>query len=78
MASHLGIGLYDFTDRFCDVLENRQLVLKQHSDEVCVFLEGERCAVYAARPAQCRDFPIGWNTKRAKDYCRGLRGLKGG
>ncbi|OQA58163.1 MAG: Flagellin N-methylase [Candidatus Omnitrophica bacterium ADurb.Bin277] len=71
LAAGLRLDLYDFTDRFCEVLEKRHLVLKQYPDEKCIFLEGTRCAVYETRPAQCRDFPLRWDSKRRSEYCKG-------
>jgi Fe-S-cluster containining protein len=74
LAAYLGMELYDFTDRYCDVLEKRHLVLKKYTDESCIFLDENRCRVYAARPAQCRDFPLKWDTIKRRAYCRGFEG----
>lgn len=74
LAGELGMGLYDFTDRYCRVLEKRHLVLQKHGDETCVFLEPGSCKVYEARPKQCRDFPGEWNTPNSRKYCEALKG----
>ena len=44
--------LADFTDRN----EEEGLILKR-TGKGCVFLEGNLCTVYGARPATCEDFP---------------------
>ena len=36
--------------------EDRELILRQTKDG-CVFLDGNLCVVYAARPRACREFP---------------------
>lgn len=73
LAQALGLGLYDFTERYCEVLEKRHLVLRKHEDERCVFLNSKGCQVYQERPKQCRDFPKIWNTVRSREYCAGLK-----
>ncbi len=76
LADFLGLDLYVFTDQFAEVLERRRLVLKKQPNEHCIFLTPGGCAVYPARPAQCRDFPRGWRTPQSFDYCAGLKALR--
>ena len=47
----------------------RQLSLADAPDGSCVLLEKNRCALYDARPDQCRDFPHGW---RVAEGCPAL------
>ena len=75
VAAFLGLSVYDFTDRYCDVLERRELVLKKHADEACVFLNEQGCQIHDVKPQQCRDFPAKWRTPRSFDYCEGLKAL---
>ena len=61
MADVLGIPEQEFIDRHTRLSPNRkQLALLDQADGSCAFLEGDRCAVYAARPEQCRTFPFAW------------------
>lgn len=69
------LELYDFTARYCDLLDRRQLVLKKHPGEACIFLTDEGCSVHPVKPRQCIDFPIQWHTPRSFDYCEGLKAL---
>ena len=57
MANELGIGLREFDRRYVrfDADGNREL---KFANDKCVFLEGSRCAVYGARPTQCRTWPF--------------------
>ncbi len=38
IAEFLKMPLYDFTDEYCDVIDQRRLVLKKLPNEVCIFL----------------------------------------
>ena len=73
LADFLNLDLYDFTGRYCEVLEKRHLVLRKLPDEACIFLGLKGCWVYEARPAQCRDFPYKWRTPNSEKYCEGLK-----
>jgi hypothetical protein len=62
LARHLQLNGNDFVARHTILASNRaQLSLREKPDGSCEFLEGNVCAVYEARPAQCRDFPATWN-----------------
>jgi len=58
IASHIGVTpeevarLYTVPDPDAPALRNLL-----NSDEGCVFLEGNLCMIYEARPKACRDFP---------------------
>jgi len=62
-----------FIGRYTILAANRrQLSLADRPDGSCVLLEEGRCALYEARPAQCRDFPYGW---RVAEGCPALEAL---
>ena len=73
IAAFLGMGSFDFVNRFCELEERRKLVLKKNPDESCVFLAADGCSIHAVKPRQCRDFPIKWRTPASYDYCAGLK-----
>lgn len=53
-----------FVQRYTTLSANRKaLSLTEKPDGSCLFLEGDRCQVYLARPRQCREFPHGWRVK---------------
>jgi uncharacterized protein len=56
MAVHLGLSLAAFTEKFVEK-EDGWYQLK-YQDKDCPFLENRRCAVYEARPWQCRTWPF--------------------
>lgn len=62
LARHLRLSEEEFIARHTMLASNRaQLSLRENPDGSCEFLEGNACSVYAARPAQCRDFPATWD-----------------
>ena len=62
LASYLGLSQEELIQRYTVLASNRaQLSLAEREDGVCVFLDGNECRVYDARPAQCRDFPSKWS-----------------
>lgn len=70
LARQLQLGKDDFIARHTMLASNRaQLSLREKQDGSCEFLEGDVCAVYEARPAQCRDFPAVWNVPAE---CKGI------
>ena len=73
LAARLKMDIYQFTETHCLLLNRKHLALKKHLDETCLFLKKDGCAVYEARPAQCRDFPENWKTERSLSYCAGLK-----
>ena len=68
----------DFRSEYTVVDEYGWTQLVFRSDH-CVFLRGNRCSVYAARPTQCRTFPF-WRslvsggewTPEAQELCEGV------
>ena len=64
IARHLGVSEPDFIERHTRLAPNRQqLALLDQSDGSCAFLAGDRCSIYAARPEQCRTFPLAWSVQ---------------
>jgi uncharacterized protein len=61
-AGALALAEDEFIARYADLARNRaQLTLREKADGACIFLEADPgCRIYAARPAQCRAFPHGW------------------
>jgi len=56
LAAHLALSTTSFRSRWTKKDEGHT-VLKMDGP-ACPFLEGSRCGVYEARPAQCRTFPF--------------------
>jgi Fe-S-cluster containining protein len=56
LARFLGLPIVDFR-RLWTFEEDGHTALRIEGD-ACPFLEGSRCAVYRARPRQCRVFPF--------------------
>lgn len=77
IAEHLRLSAFDFINQYCDLVDRRRIVLKKASDEACVFLNQDGCAIHEVKPAQCREFPFKWRTERSFDYCRGLKKIYG-
>jgi len=73
ISGFLSLSAFDFVNEYCEIFARQRLVLKKNRDEKCVFLEGKDCRIYSARPAQCRDFPLKWDTPRSRDYCAALK-----
>lgn len=65
LARHLQLSTSAFTRRYCEKTNGFFHLREPTAD--CVFLDGGRCTVYAARPGQCRTWPF-WRenmTRRA-------------
>jgi len=58
LARHFKLRTSAFTRRYCARTNGFWHLRDPASD--CMFLDGARCTVYAARPGQCRTYPF-WN-----------------
>lgn len=56
LARHLKISTSTFTQRYCE--KSNGFFHLRHPTADCLFLQGGRCTVYAARPGQCRTYPF--------------------
>ena len=56
LAKFLGIARKDFVEQYTGAGEGAEVILKRSSGG-CVFLDGNDCTVYEARPANCERFP---------------------
>lgn len=73
LSAHLHLDPSDFVKQWTALApDRRSLVLIEHTDGSCVFLSGNRCRVYAARPLQCRAFPLGWHIPEVEKVCPGV------
>jgi len=57
LAKFMRLPLNRFLRDFTVETEDEGLVLKREEDGACVFLSGNECTAYEARPASCQDFP---------------------
>lgn len=56
LAKFLGIKQKDFLDQYTATGEDGELILRR-TESGCVFLDGNDCTVYEARPGNCERFP---------------------
>jgi Fe-S-cluster containining protein len=57
LARFLGIREKDFLEQYTMQGSEGELILKRTEKEGCVFLDGNDCTVYEARPGNCDRFP---------------------
>ncbi|MBI9021270.1 MAG: YkgJ family cysteine cluster protein [Verrucomicrobia bacterium] len=73
LAAATELSEKEFIERYTILAANRrQLSLSEHPDGRCIFLKENGCAVYDARPEQCRSFPRTW---RVAEGCPALEEL---
>jgi Fe-S-cluster containining protein len=71
LAEFLGLSEFDFVQKYTRLANDRRgLVLEDKANGECIFLEGKDCAVNAAKPQQCREFPNLWNFPGFQAICR--------
>jgi Fe-S-cluster containining protein len=56
LARFLGVSAKKFVEQYTSVDEDGAMIL-QKREGACVFLEGNDCTVYEARPGNCERFP---------------------
>lgn len=56
IARFIGISRGGFLKNYCEQSEEEGLILKR-TEKGCIFLDGNLCTVYDARPMTCADFP---------------------
>jgi len=56
LAKFLRVKPVQFLRDYCEESEEEGVILKR-TDSGCVFLDGNLCSVYEARPGNCEDFP---------------------
>jgi Fe-S-cluster containining protein len=60
LARFLGLTAKQFTDQYTTMSvqeENEDELILRRNDAGCIFLDGNDCTVYEARPDTCQDFP---------------------
>jgi len=57
LARFLGISQKAFLEDYTMRGEDDELILKRTKEQGCVFLSGNECTVYEARPGNCERFP---------------------
>ena len=57
LARYFRIPPRQFLDRYCQEDEEEGIILRRTPERGCVFLEGNECSVYDARPETCQRFP---------------------
>jgi Fe-S-cluster containining protein len=57
LAKYLRIKPSRFLAEYAETSEEEGLILKRDSKSGCVFLNGNECIVYDARPESCQKFP---------------------
>ena len=73
LAAFKGVSEHEFIQQFTRLRWDRGgLALQEKPNGECVFLDGENCAVQAAKPQQCRDFPNLWNFPGFEHTCHAL------
>ena len=75
MAAFLSVPEESFIAAHTQIAPDRRgLVLLSREDGACEWLSpGGLCAIEAAKPRQCRDFPHGWTNPDSSTLCPALR-----
>ena len=73
LALRLGLSTAEFRRRH--TVRDRGWTALRMAGSACPFLDGWRCRVYPARPAQCRTFPFWREALRTPEAWRALRDL---
>jgi uncharacterized protein len=57
LARYLGLRPQKFLEEYTMRNKDQELILRRTEKEGCVFLQGNECTVYEARPGNCEKFP---------------------
>lgn len=57
LSQHFGLSETDFLKQYARSVDGQYALLDRPGSYDCLFLKDKRCAVYEARPTQCRTFP---------------------
>ena len=57
LAKYIGMPLHQFRRQYTTHDEEDGLILRRDPEKGCIFLEGNLCTVYEARPSNCELFP---------------------
>lgn len=71
-AVYLGVDERTFVNEYVDVERRPRLNLKTKPGGECIFLEGNDCRIYPARPWQCQSFPQYWRVPELEVLCPGI------
>ena len=68
----LNMTVAGFTERYTRLRDDRLgLSLQDRDNGACIFLSEDpvSCLIQAAKPKQCRDFPLGWKYQDWESIC---------
>ncbi|HLH40896.1 MAG TPA: YkgJ family cysteine cluster protein [Bryobacteraceae bacterium] len=57
LSKFLGISTREFIAKYTMIAEDKSRILKRSEKKGCIFLSGNDCTVYEARPLDCSGFP---------------------
>jgi Fe-S-cluster containining protein len=57
LARYMGMRPQKFLEEYTMRNKDEELILRRTEEAGCVFLEGNECTVYEARPGNCEKFP---------------------
>ncbi len=68
MANELNLSLDDFIKQYCKTQGKGVYYLKSEDSPDCIFLNKNKCKIYAARPMQCKTWPFWPESMDAKTW----------
>lgn len=79
LATHFQMERTEFTKRYTRLVDGEYALLDRPGSGDCIFLKDKQCAVYEARPTQCKTFPWWIHNLRdpedweeASKHCEGI------
>lgn len=67
-AKHFNMTEKAFTKEFCQKTDGIYHLIERKNNPDCLFLEGNKCSAYEARPTQCRTWPFWSENMNAKTW----------